>query len=169
MPFPCHVVPLKLCLSHLIYTVWPCLLVPCHDLAILKAISQGHGTARHGHGMTCVKEHRPSRDGMWATCPPSAFYGYGAEFHEVCYRKYTNPLNCRISSSDISGYPADFHEGHGTVGKWQGRGMARVNWKWQGMSWERHGMCELAFTLFPSMCWFETTELASTCPFPFNI
>jgi hypothetical protein len=36
-------------------------------------------------------------------------------------------LNCRTSSSDMSGYHADFHEGHGTVGAGQGRGMARVN------------------------------------------
>jgi hypothetical protein len=36
---------------------------------------------------------------MWATCPRSA----------------------------SSGYHADFHEGHGTIGEWQGRGMA-----WQG-------------------------------------
>jgi hypothetical protein len=52
---------------------------------------------------------------------------YDAEFHEGCYQKHTNPLNCRTTSLDISGYHADFHEGHGTVGEWQGRGMACVN------------------------------------------
>jgi len=36
-------------------------------------------------------------------------------------------LNCWTSSSDISGYHADFHEGHGTIGAWQGRGMSCVN------------------------------------------
>ena len=36
-------------------------------------------------------------------------------------------LNCWTSSSDISGYHADFHEGHDTVGAGQGRGMACVN------------------------------------------
>jgi hypothetical protein len=36
-------------------------------------------------------------------------------------------LNCWISSSDISGCHADFHEGHGTVGAGLGRGMACVN------------------------------------------
>jgi hypothetical protein len=35
-------------------------------------------------------------------------------------------LNCWTSSSDISGYHADFHEGHGTIGAWQWRGMACV-------------------------------------------
>jgi hypothetical protein len=60
---------------------------------------------------------------MWATCPLSASSGYHAEFHEVCYQKHTN-LRC---ISDISAYHVDFHEGHGTVGEWQGRGMACVN------------------------------------------
>jgi hypothetical protein len=57
IPFPCHAVPL-FCLSHLIHAVRPRLIhtchaapVPCHDHAVLKATSLGHGTARHGHGM----------------------------------------------------------------------------------------------------------------------
>jgi hypothetical protein len=86
--------------------------MPCHDHAVLKATSQGHGTAWHGNGMVCVNLHPPSRDGMWATCPHLASSGYHAEFHEDCRQK-------QISSSDISGYYADFHEGHGTVGEWQ--------------------------------------------------
>jgi hypothetical protein len=40
---------------------------------------------------------------------------------------YANGLNCGTGSSDIFGYHADFHEGHGTVGAWQGRGKACVN------------------------------------------
>jgi len=36
-------------------------------------------------------------------------------------------FNCWTNSSDISGYHADFHEGHCTVGAWQGHGMACVN------------------------------------------
>jgi hypothetical protein len=40
---------------------------------------------------------------MFATCPPSASSGYQAEFREVCYQKHNNQLNCRTSSSDISG------------------------------------------------------------------
>jgi hypothetical protein len=98
-----------------------------YDHVLLKAISQGHGTERHGHGMACVNYHRPSRDGMWATCPRSGSSGYHAVFHEGCYQKHTKPLICRASSSDISGYQADFHEGNGTVGEWQGRAMECVN------------------------------------------
>jgi hypothetical protein len=64
MPRPCRSLAMpcrqvfRLCLPHLIYTVRPCLIhichaapVPCHDHAVLKASSQGHGTARHGRGM----------------------------------------------------------------------------------------------------------------------
>jgi hypothetical protein len=65
---------------------------------------------------------------MWATSPRSASSGYHAELHEG-YQKHTNPLNCRTSISDISGYHAGFNEGHGTVGESHGRGMAG----------ERHG------------------------------
>jgi hypothetical protein len=43
------------------------------------------------------------------------------------YNKKEDLLNCWTSNSDISGYHADFHEGHSTIGAWQGRGMACVN------------------------------------------
>jgi hypothetical protein len=108
---------------------------------------------------------------MWATCPRSASSGQYAEFYEGCYQKLTYPLNCRTSSSDISGYHVDFHEGHGTVGEWQGRGMARqvsgMAWQGNGMdtawvrhgngmgtAWARHGMCELVFKLPICSFWF---------------
>jgi len=50
-------------------------------------------------------------------------------------------LNCWTNSSDISGYHADFHEGHGIFGAWQGRVMtceltARHG---RGTAWARHG------------------------------
>jgi len=43
--------------------------------------------------------------------------------------KYTkdDPLNCSVISWNITGDHAEFHEGHGTVGAWQGRGMTFVN------------------------------------------
>ena len=46
-------------------------------------------------------------------------------------------LNCWTSSSDNYGYHADFHEGHGTIGAWQGHSTA----------WTRHAMCESAFSV----------------------
>jgi hypothetical protein len=71
--------------------------------------------------------YRKHTDPLNCMTSSSDIPGYHAEFHEGCYQKHTNPLNCMTSSSDISGYHADFHKGHGTVGEWQGRGMACVN------------------------------------------
>jgi hypothetical protein len=100
-------------------------LVKCERQSKLFAAWHDRETVwvRHGNGMVCVNYHRPSGVGMWATCPLSSSSGYHAELHESCYQKHTN-LRC---SSDISVYHADFHQGHGTVGEWQGRGMACVN------------------------------------------
>jgi len=72
-----------MCLSHLIYTVRPCLIHTCHAMPMPRPCrsSQGHGTAR------------ASRDALWATYPRSASSGYHAEFHEDCYHKHTNPHN----------------------------------------------------------------------------
>jgi hypothetical protein len=95
---------------------------------------------------------------MGATCLRSASSGYHAEFIEG-YQKLNNPLNCRNNSSDISCYRADFHEGHGTVGKWQGRGMACVNQR--GTAWARHCMCELALKF--------TTEWYELRQFPWSL
>jgi hypothetical protein len=128
-----------MCLSHLIYTVRPCLIHTCHARFMPRPyiVSQGHGTAW------------PSIDCLRVTCPRSASSDYHAEFHENCYQKHTRTthndvylrpyivvvahykkddlLNCWNSSSDISGYHAEFHEGHITVGAGEGRGMACVN------------------------------------------
>jgi hypothetical protein len=51
-------------------------------------------------------------------------------------------LNCWTSRLDISGYHADFHEGHGTVGAGQRRSMTCVNnaaRHGRGTVWVRHG------------------------------
>jgi hypothetical protein len=45
----------------------------------------------------------------------------------AAHYKKEDLLHRWTSSSDISGYHADFQEGHGTVGVGQGRGMAFVN------------------------------------------
>jgi hypothetical protein len=59
--------------------------LPCHAHAMLRPCrsSQGHGKAR------------PSRGGLWATCPRSASSVYHAEFHEIVIR--------RIPVSDAGG------------------------------------------------------------------
>jgi len=69
-------------------------------------------------------------------------------------------LNCWTSSSDISGYQADFHEGHGTIGAWHGTrdGLCELTARHgMGTAWARYGhgmgtararhaICESAFT-----------------------
>jgi len=60
----------------------------------------------------------------------------------AAHYKKDDMLNCWTSSSGISGHHADFHEGHGTVGAWQGNGM--------GAAWAWHAMCESAsIVLYP--------------------
>jgi len=66
----------------------------------------------------------------------------------AAHHKKDDLLNCWTSSSDISGYRVDFHEGHGTVGAWQGYGMA-----WRGTAWAQHGMCELMARHGTGMAW----------------
>jgi hypothetical protein len=140
VPLPCHAVPLRVYNVSFLFDLHSAAVSDSHLTCRAHALlwpcrsSQGHGTAR------------PSRDGLWATCPRSAS---SAEFLEDCYQKHTSSshndpyprlqrvvaacykkddlLNCWTSSSDISGYHAELHEGHGTVGAGQGRGMACVN------------------------------------------
>jgi len=58
----------------------------------------------------------------------------------AAHYKKDDLLNCWTSSSDISGYHADFHEGHGTVGAWQGHGKVCELIARHGREWHGHGM-----------------------------
>jgi hypothetical protein len=102
---------------------------PCHATTmpfwkrLLKATAQrGMGMAWH----VWISIGRPETTCGRPACVRLLPLNH-VEFHEGCYQQYANALNCRTSSSDISGYHADFHEGHGTVGERQGRGKACVN------------------------------------------
>ena len=150
VPLPCRAVKGLECVFPIWFTqcdrVW---FHTCHAMLRPCRSSQDHGTAR------------PSRNGLWATCPRSASSGYHAEFHEGCYQTHTDLrcrwpvwnqkrlsrtrkravaahykiddlLNCWTSTSVISGYHADFHEGHGTA-------------------LARHAMCESAVRVWPSI------------------
>jgi hypothetical protein len=75
---------------------------------------------------------------MWTTCRHSVSSGYHADFHEGCYQKHTNPLNCRTSILDISGYHVDFHKRMALSENGRARhGMCELTG--HGMAWERHG------------------------------
>ena len=148
MPRPCRAAKGLECVFPILFTqcgrVWFTLAMPCPCHSKPRRSPQGHSTVW------------PSRDGMWANCQRSASSGYHAEFHEVFIRrnpisyaggqcetehrlswtrrtvvaahyKKDDLLHCWTSNWDISGYHADIHEGHGTVGAGQGRGTACVN------------------------------------------
>jgi hypothetical protein len=131
---PCHAVPLRVWIVSFPFDLHSAAVfdsyMPCRNRAIPRPCRSEsdfsrprHRAAwtRHERDIARVNYHCPSRYGMWATSPRSASSGHHAEFHEGCYQKHTNPLNRRTSSSDISGYHTDLHEGNCTVGEWQGR------------------------------------------------
>jgi hypothetical protein len=69
---------------------------------------------------------------MWANCPLSASSVCHAEFHEGCFQKQTNPLNCTTGNSDISGTTRNFTKD--TALSDNGRGAA---WHGRGTAWAR--------------------------------
>jgi hypothetical protein len=128
---PCrsHAVPLRvLIVTHLIYTLRPCLIHTCHDHVVLKATSQGHSTARHGHGMSELASAIHRR--YMGVLPAFGFFRLLRRVPRRLLSEAYQSVNCRTISSDISGYHADFHEGHGTVWELQGNGMGAAWHVW---------------------------------------
>ena len=150
MPFPCHAVPLRVleCVSHLIYTVRPCLIhtchavpMPCSDHAVLLKATAQHGRRETACGLparvrllpattrssTKVVVRRIPISDAGGQCETKRRLSWTRKRVVAAHYKKDDLLHCWTSSSDISSYHADFHEGHGTVGAGQGRGMACVN------------------------------------------
>jgi hypothetical protein len=137
-----------MCPSHLIYTVRTCLIhtshtmpMLCCDHAILLKATAHHVRRETACGLPASVRLLPattrsSTKVVIRRIPISDAGGQCETKHRLsCTRKRVvaahhkkdHLLHCWTSSSDISGYHADFHEGHGTIGAWQGRGMACVN------------------------------------------
>jgi hypothetical protein len=130
-----------MCLSHLIYTVRPCLIhtchaapMPCSDNAVLLKSTAQHGRRETACGLpACLRllpaTTRSSTKIVIRSIPSSSQRSIPttAKSGSSTLQKKDDLLNCWTSSSDIFGYHANFHEGHGTVGAGQGRGMACVN------------------------------------------
>jgi hypothetical protein len=124
----------RLCLSHLIYTVRPCLIHICHATTmpfwkwLLKA------TAWHGYGMKYKLASAVQRRHM-GNLTTFGFFGYHADFYEGCYQKHTNLLNCRTSSLIFQATSQTFTKD--TALSEVGRGAARYTWinvAWHGMA-----------------------------------
>jgi hypothetical protein len=135
-----------MCLSHLIYTVRPCLIhtchampMPCSDQAVLLKATAQHVRRETACGLPARVRLLPatarSSTKVIRSIPISDAGGHCETKQRLsrtrkrvaAHYKKDDLLNCWTSSSDISGYHADFHEGHYTVGAWEGRGMACVN------------------------------------------
>ena len=152
MPSPCRSMPcregFRMCLSHLIYTVRPCLIrtcleVPmsCSDHAVLLKATAQDGRREIACGRPARVRFLPitTRSSMKAVMRSIPISDADGQFETrqrlswtrkrvvTAHYKKDALLNCWTSSSDISGYHADLHERHGAVGAEQGRGMARVN------------------------------------------
>jgi len=130
-----------MCLPHLIYKVRPCLIHTCHampmlcsDHAVLLNATAQHVRRETACGLPASVRLLPattrsSTKFVIRRIPISDAGGQCESKHRLswtrkrvvaAHHKKDDLLHCWTSSSDISGYHADIHEGHGTVGGWQG-------------------------------------------------
>ena len=153
-----------MCLSHLIYTVRPCLIQTCHampmlcsDHSILVKATTQHSRRETACGLPArfrllpattrnstnvVIRSLPISD-AGVQCETKQCFSMTRKRVVAAHYKKDDLLNCWTSSSDISGYHADFHEGHGTVGAWQGAryGMCELTaWHGRGTAWHGNSM-----------------------------
>jgi hypothetical protein len=161
-----------MCLSHSIYTVQLCLTwchtapMPCSDHAVLLKATAQHGRRETACGLpapvrlllattrssTKVLIRRIPISDAGCQCETKHRLSWTRKRLVAAHYKKDHQLHCWTCSSDISGYYADFHEGHGTVWAGQGRGMA----------WARHGNGMLCVNRsqgirnqFPSDSWLQ--------------
>jgi hypothetical protein len=144
---PCRAAKGLECVSHLIYTVRPCLIhtchaapMPCSDHAVLLKASAQDGRRETACGRparvrllpattrssTKVIRSIPISD-AGGQCETKQRLSWTRKRVVTAHYKKDALLNCWTSSSDISGYHAHLHERHDTVGAGQGYGMACVN------------------------------------------
>jgi hypothetical protein len=136
-----------MCLSHLIYTVLPCLIhtcyampMPCSVHAVLLKATAQHGRRETACGLPARVRLLPATAQSSAKvirsipisdasgqCETRQFLSWTWKSVVAAHYKKDDLLKCWTSSSDISSYHVDFHVGHGTVGAGQGGGMACVN------------------------------------------
>jgi len=139
-----------MCLSHLTYTVRPCLIHTCHahampmpysDHAVLLKATAQHACRETACGLparvrllpattrspTKVVVRRIPISDAGGQCETRQLLSWTRKRVIAAHHKKDDLLNRWTSSSDISGYNTDFQEGHGTVGAWQGRVMECVN------------------------------------------
>jgi len=135
-------------LPHLIYTVRPRLIhichampMPCSDHAVLLKVTAQHVRRETACGLPdrvrllpattrsstkVVIRSIPISD-AGGQCETKQRLSWTSKRVVAAHHIKDDLLNCWTSSSGTSGYHADFNEGHGTIGAWQGRGTVCVN------------------------------------------
>jgi hypothetical protein len=124
-----------MCLSHLIYTVRLCLIHTRHATSMPFFSRLRHSTSIERWPMGYLPAFGFFRlpRGVPRRLLSEAYQSSSQRSIPTTVKSGSSTLqkndlfNCWTSSLDISGYHANFHEGHGTVGAGQGRGMACVN------------------------------------------
>ena len=125
-----------MCLSHLIYTVRPCLIHTCHampmlcsDHVVLIKVTAQHFRRETACGLPArfrllpatrrsstkvVIRHITVSD-AGGQCETKHCLPWTRKRVVASHYKKDDLLHCWTSSSDISDYYADFHEGHGAI------------------------------------------------------
>ena len=124
-----------MCLSHLIYIVRPCLIHTCHAAPMLSPTMPLFSRPRHSTAVDrllarVLPATTRSSTKLLSDAYQSQIQVASVKPNTVCMdeeKSGSHTLQKRLSRtsiSDISGYHADIHEGHDTVGAGQGRSMA---------------------------------------------
>jgi hypothetical protein len=129
-----------MCLSHLIYTVRSCLIhtchaasIPCSDHAVLLKATAQHGRRETACGLPAGVRLLPATtrsstkvvirsipiSDAGGQCETKQRLSWTRRRVVAAHYKKDDLLNCWTSSSGISGYHSDFHEGYGTGAAWQ--------------------------------------------------
>jgi hypothetical protein len=89
--------------------------MPCCDHAVLLKARAQHGRRETACELPARVRLLPATTRSSTKIVISSIPIILTTIHTYDCKKY-DLLNCWTSSSDISGYHADFHEGHGTIG-----------------------------------------------------
>ena len=148
IPCRAHAVPLSFCAAKgldCVFPVWftQCgrvwvtlampMPMPCSDHAVLLIATAQHVRQQKAYGLPARVRLLPATTRSSTKIIRSILFllttihtYYHRRSVAALYKK-DDLLNCWTNSSDISGYHAEFHEGHGTIGARQGRGVECVN------------------------------------------
>jgi hypothetical protein len=147
--------------------VWFTLPMPCSDHDVLLKATAQHGRWETAYGLPVrvqllpattrsstkvVSRSIPISD-AGGQCETKQHLSWMRRRMVAAHYKRNSLLNCWNSSSDISGYHAEFHKGHSTVRAWQGHGMCELTARHgRGTAWAWLAMCKSALRGLKATC-----------------